>query len=127
MFDQAFEPHTLQSEAVLRADIEALEHQRVDLVEARLDFWRWSGLLFIPLLLRIGQGWVVWLTALVLVADVVLTVILGSWLVAILSLGLVAVILIYESNRLEDWVGAHNARLDNRIRALLETATTEGS
>ena len=124
MFEEAFGPSGPQSEAALRAELEALARERVDVVEARLDFWRWDGLLFIPLLFRLGKAWIVWLSVLILVAAVASAAV-GWWPVTIACLGLTIAVEVYEYSRFEEWVAAHNARLDARIKILLGAAGDE--
>jgi len=104
------------------AEVQTLVRQRVCAAEARLDFWRWDGFLFLPRLVQLGKARLVWLTGLILVADLALTVAFRSWPIALVGLGLVIAIEIYENAQIEVWVAAHNARLDARIRTLLDSA-----
>ena len=103
-------------ETDLRLEIEALDRKRIDAAEARI--WLYRGLP-LRLLAEVGHAWLAWLFVAVIVGDVVLTVALGSWVAAVAGLVFVVVLSAYASNGIEAWVAAHNARIDDRIRALL--------
>jgi hypothetical protein len=122
MREEASGPQPDLDEAMLRGEIAALEAERVDGDEARLDFWRWGGLALLPLLVRLGQGPLVAMTIAVVIGDIIAAVTLQAWWLAMLCLAFVIAIQVYESRCLDRWVAAHEARIDARIRALLAAA-----
>ena len=125
MFDEAYGMHGPLTEADLRAEIGALERQRVSLVDAKVAFYQ--GPRYHAVLVALGRAWVAWAFVAILVADVILTVATRSALVAFIGLGLILALAAYERYHIDDWVAEHNARIDDRIRAVLASAADEGS
>lgn len=123
MFKEAFEGADPPDEAAVRAQIQTLEAQRVSLVDAHVSLYR--SLAF-RVLLRIGQPVFAWLNIVVIGADVVLLFALRSWQIALLWFIPVAVLAIYEESRMDEWVAAHDRRIDARIRDLLVAAGAAG-
>jgi hypothetical protein len=112
LFDEAFgSDEDRRAHGILMRVDPALEP--VDPREVELDYWRFGGLLFFPMLVRLGKGWLVGLEALVmivLVACVALTMIPA----AIGMLLLLIAISLYELGHLDAWSTEHNARVAAR-------------
>ena len=119
MFKEAFDGADPQDEAEVRAQIKTLESQRVSLVDAHVSLYR--SLAF-RVLMRIGQPMFAWLNIVVIGADVVLAFALRSWQIAVLWLIPIAVLAIYERSWMDEWVAAHDRRIDAKIRDLLAAA-----
>jgi hypothetical protein len=127
MFEHEFGSQRPQGEEGRNAKILELGSGRVDPAQARLDYWRWGGLFFYPLLGQLGKGYFVWLDAIIVAAEIVLVVVTGSLLVALACLGTLVALEVYKRIRLDQWVAEHNARVDARIRAALERSSADGS
>ena len=119
MFDETFGSDRPLDEGRLRAEVEALDAQRMNPLEARYTFYWRAG---IGLLFRIGQPWAAWAIVAILVADVVQAVTIHSWAIAIAALVPLIALGIYIDVHVERWAVAFNARLDARIRDLLDAA-----
>jgi hypothetical protein len=126
MFEEAYGRQGPLTEADLRAEIAALERRRVSLIEAKVAFYQ--GPRYHAILVALGRAWVSWALVAILAADVLITVMTRSLLVAVVGLGLMVAVTGYERYNIDAWVAEHNARIDDRIRALLaEAAADEGS
>ena len=119
MFEREFGLQGPLDDEGLRDVLNALEAQRVDPAQARLDFWRWNGLFFYPLLAQLGKGYFVWLDALIVATELVVVVVTRSVPLVLLCLASLVALEIYKRRRLDQWVAEHNARLDARIRDVL--------
>ena len=122
MVDEGYGTGGPPSEAELRVEIEALERQRVDAVEARITLHRG---LPVRLLFEVGQPWVAWLWIVLLLGDIGLAVAIRSWQIALIGLVLIGALSAYSNSRIEGWVARYNAGIDSRIRALLARAADE--
>jgi hypothetical protein len=119
VFKEEFEGPGPQDETAVRAQIEALEAQRVSLVDAHVSLAR--SLAF-RVLMRIGQPVFAWLNIVLLGAGVVIALALRSWQIALLWLIPTAVLWIYEMRWMDEWVAAHDRKIDAAIRELLAAA-----
>jgi hypothetical protein len=137
MFEREFGAVEPLDEDGLRVELGALEAERVDLVEARIDFWRWGGWPFLGMLWRIGKrrqasapiaivpAYLLMMALAQTLPDeggrqtMAVAVTLG-WLV------LAVVVEIYQYTHFQRWVADHNARVDERIRDLLERTRADG-
>ena len=122
MFEHEFGSQGPQTEEERNAEILALSAEHVDPAQARLDYWRWDGLFFYPLLNRIGKQSFVWASVIIIAADVLVALAIRSLLGAIVCLAVLVILGIYEYTHFEGWVAEHNARVDARIAAALERA-----
>jgi hypothetical protein len=126
MFEREFGSQTPEGEEGRNAEILALNAGHVDLAQARLDYWRWGGLFFYPLLGQLGKGYFVWLDALIVASELVVVFVTRSLPLALLCLATLAALEIYKSRRLDQWVAEHNARVDARIRDAIERTSIDG-
>jgi hypothetical protein len=125
MFEREFGSQAPDEEG-RNAEILALNAGHVDLAQARLDYWRWGGLFFYPLLGQLGKGYFVWLDAMIVAAELVLVVVTRSLPVALVCLAALVALEIYKYRRLDQWVAQHNARVDARIRDAIERTRADG-
>jgi hypothetical protein len=126
MFEQEFGTAEPEDEQGLRAKIVALSAERVDPAQARLDYWRWDGLFFYPMLKRIGKGYIAWAGVIIIAADILVALAIRSLLSAIVCLVVLIILGIYEYTHFEGWVAEHNARVDERLRDLMERTRADG-
>ena len=123
MFEEVYGRPGPRTEADLRAEIGALERQRVSLVDAKVAFYQ--GPRYHAVLVALGRAWVAWAFVAILAVDIILTVATRSLLVAVIGLGLIVALAAYERYNIDDWVAEHNTRIDDRIRALLAAAADD--
>ena len=122
MFEREFGSQGPQGEEERNAEILALSAERVDPAQARLDYWRWGGLFFGPLLGQLGKGYFVWLDAVIVLVAIAVVVATRSLPLALLCLAGLVALEIYKYRRLDQWVAEHNARVDARLRDAIERA-----
>ncbi len=120
MFEQEFGSTEPQTEDQLRAELDGLEAERVDVVEARIDYWRWGIYRFFPLLNQIGKGRFAWASVLVIVAEVLVVAVFRSVPAVLGCLAVLVVLERYQYTHFVGWIEEHNARVDARIADALE-------
>ncbi len=126
MFDSEFGSQAPQGEGGRNAEIVELTAAHVDPAEARLDFWRWSGLGFYPLLGQLGKGYLVRLDLAIVLAEIGLVGVTSSLALALLCMATLVALEIYKYRRLDQWVAEHNVRVDARIHEAIERLRLDG-
>lgn len=85
----------------------------VDPRDAELDYWRFGGIFFYPMLIRLGKGWMIALEVAVLVA-IGGSAALGLPLLGVAMVLALLLLSVYQLVSIHGWTDAYNARVAAR-------------